>query len=186
MNWTDSIFTLFTEHGDSAYFGESVTQTDHALQAAYFAEQEGASPALITAALLHDIGHLLSLQQHGAEKLFVDTMHEHRGSTWLRAWFGPEVFEPVRLHVDAKRYLCVSQADYIETLSPASVRSLGLQGGPFSAEDAHSFPGRPFAEDAIMLRRWDERAKKADAKTPDLDHFHKYVKVAHETARQVE
>ena len=186
MNWTDSIFTLFAEHGGGAYFGEPVSQTGHALQAAHLAEKEGVSPALITAALLHDIGHLLNLQQHGTEQLSVDTMHEYRGSTWLRAWFGPEVFEPVRLHVDAKRYLCVSQPDYLDTLSPASVKSLGLQGGLFSAEEALSFPERPFAEDAIALRRWDELAKDIKAKTPDLDHFHKYVKTAHETARQVE
>ena len=56
------IETLFERHGAIEYDGEGVTQLEHALQGAYLAEQEGASDALITATLLHDLGLLLNLQ----------------------------------------------------------------------------------------------------------------------------
>jgi phosphonate degradation associated HDIG domain protein len=169
------ICRLFKERGDAAYIGEPVSQTEHALQAAWSAERAGASSALITAALLHDIGHLLHDLPEDCAEHGVDDGHEVLGARWLQRHFGPEVTEPVRLHVPAKRYLCTVEAGYRERLSPASVLSLQLQGGPFTAEEVQHFRQNPFAEAAVALRRWDEEAKVAGLKTPGLEHFRPHL-----------
>lgn len=172
---TDTVFAMFTNRGDEAYYGESVSQTEHALQAAHAAEEEKASAALIVAALLHDIGHLLhggpeDLADHG-----VDDRHEVVGRAWLARHFGPEVTEPVRLHVPAKRYLCRVDPAYQAKLSPASVVSLQLQGGAMSAEEAREFEANPFAADAVRLRRWDDLAKIVGLEVPGLEHYRERV-----------
>ena len=169
------IFEMFEHRGGAEYGGERVTQLQHALQCATIAEEEGADAALISAALLHDIGHLL----HGPEDIpamrSIDDRHELRGREWLAGRFGEEVTEPVRLHVNAKRYLTAIDPGYSARLSPASVRSLQLQGGPFSAALAAGFMALPGAEAAVRLRRWDEAAKIPDRSTPGLDHFRPYL-----------
>ena len=71
MNVIDRLFTLFREKGDGAYFGEAVTETEHALQSAHLAEKSGAAPELIAAALLHDVGHLL----HGLPEDVAEQRH---------------------------------------------------------------------------------------------------------------
>src|SRR5271163_3530346 len=103
MNVADEVFDIFQSRGQEAYFGESVSILEHSLQAACLAREAGVSDSLIAAALLHDIVHLLpeDIATHG-----VDGRHEIAGDAWLRSRFGPAVTEPVRLHVDAKRYLC--------------------------------------------------------------------------------
>lgn len=100
-----------------------------------------------------------------------DDRHSDRGASWLAQWFGPEVTEPVRLHVDAKRYLCAVEPDYLGQLSPASVYTLGVQGGPMHGDELDSFEGNPFAAAACQVRRWDDRAKDPDAAAPPLAHF---------------
>ena len=137
----EQIRTLFAERGDSAYGGEAVSQREHALQAAHFARQSGASAALITAALLHDIGHLLHHLPDHAPDEGVDDLHEKLAGRWLARWFGAEVVEPVRMHVDAKRYLCAVEPDYRQQLSPASLVSLALQGGPMTERGGRGLPG---------------------------------------------
>src|SRR5437879_3127026 len=135
MNVIDRIVSLFLEKGQGAYFGEAVTETEHALQTAHQAEASGASNELIAAALLHDVGHLLQgLPEDLAEK-GIDGRHEQGGAAWLRRYFGPAVAGPVRLHVAAKRYLCAVDPAYAARLSSASWLSLGLQGGPFSPHE---------------------------------------------------
>lgn len=164
------ICDLFAGRGGKAYDGEPVTQLEHALQTAARAEAEGAGAALIAAALLHDLGHLLNRDQmptlHG-----IDDRHQYTALPFLRGLFGDEVLEPVRLHVDAKRYLCATRAGYFDALSPVSKRSLALQGGVYSPEDAESFRSLPHARDAVRLRLWDDLAKEAGAATPTLAHF---------------
>jgi phosphonate degradation associated HDIG domain protein len=169
----DDIRSLFQDFGSSLYSGEAVTQLDHALQAATLAEREGASKPLIAASLLHDLGHLLVLQKkaNALPRDKADDRHQLYALPFLREAWPDAVLEPVKLHVDAKRCLCAIDADYFSTLSPASVRSLELQGGIFSAEDAAEFQQRPFADDALRLRRWDDRAKVSGAATLGLDHF---------------
>jgi phosphonate degradation associated HDIG domain protein len=167
----DAILALFDRRGADAYSGEAVTQLEHALQSARLAETAGAGEALVVAALLHDLGHLIHRADADLAVLGIDARHEAIGATYLARYFGPEVVEPVRLHVPAKRYLCATDPGYRDALSPASVRSLALQGGAFAAVDAERFAALPFAEAAVALRRWDDRAKVPGASTPDLDAY---------------
>ena len=149
----------------------AVSQKQHALQAAWLAESDGHPGALVAAALLHDIGHMI----HDPAMLGLDDRHEELGHAWLARHFGPEVSEPVRLHVAAKRYLCLTEADYFGKLSPDSVRSLELQGGPMSAAEVEAFRASPHAAAAVRLRRYDELAKVEGLSTPGLAHFLPHV-----------
>jgi [1-hydroxy-2-(trimethylamino)ethyl]phosphonate dioxygenase len=167
----DAIITLLRDHGDAAYFGEPVSQRTHALQCAALAAGEGAAPALVAAALLHDIGHLLHGLGESIADRGVDARHEDAGHDWLTRQFGAEVTEPVRLHVDAKRYLCAADPSYAAGLSPASVQSLELQGGPFTKSQLRAFADLPFAAEAIRLRRWDDAAKIDGLEVPDVEHY---------------
>jgi gamma-butyrobetaine dioxygenase len=161
---------MFARRGHEGY-GEGVTQTEHALQAAQIAEREGRPAAQIVAALLHDIGHLMHDLPEDIADQGIDTQHESLASAWLSQHFGPEVSEPVRLHVAAKRYLCHAEAGYFERLSEASKLSLRLQGGPMSAEEAARFRQEKFLQEALEVRRWDDEAKIVGAATPDLGHY---------------
>lgn len=158
MNIVDEIFALFERRGDREYFGETVSQRDHALQVAHFAVQDRAKGPLTVASLLHDIGHLLTGEEGMAERGF-DGRHENSGNAWLRQHFSPAVTEPVRMHVAAKRYLCYAEPDYLRGLSDASILSLKLQGGMFNEREATNFLAQPYAHDAVRLRRWDDRGK---------------------------
>jgi phosphonate degradation associated HDIG domain protein len=169
------IARLFTERGGVAYAGERVSQAEHALQCAWLAERAGASDALVTASLLHDLGHLLIAEHQtlarSPTELGIDDRHQYIALPLLRGAFGVEVREPIRLHVDAKRYLCATRPSYFSRLSPDSVRSLALQGGPMDAEAARRFAALEWAEDAVRLRLWDEEAKAEALETPPLAHF---------------
>ena len=166
---------MVEKHGSDLYGGEPVTQLQHALQCAQLAENEGASPALITAALLHDVGHLLEDDFEDAPEHDEDRRHEEVGDAFLSKWFGADVSEPARLHVAAKRYLCAVEPGYFDALSPASQHSLMLQGGPMSAAELAEFEAGPYAEQAVRLRRWDDRGKDPNMKTARLSHFLSYA-----------
>jgi len=178
MNPIDLIFERFDRHGGNDYGGERVRQLEHALQCAVLAEAEGADANLITAALLHDIGHLIHDLGDSPAVRGIDDRHELTCHEWLSRWFGEAVTEPFRLHVNAKRYLTATDPGYFATLSAGSVRSLELQGGPFSAELAAGFIGLPHAVEAVRLRRWDEGAKVPGKVTPDLAHFRRYLEAS--------
>jgi len=180
----DKIISLFRQRGAAAYYGEDVSQTEHALQAAALAEQEGACQPLVVAALLHDIGHLLEGQEEDLADRGLDGRHEEAGRAWLGAHFGPDVTEPIYLHVAAKRYLCAIDADYLAALSPASRVSLSLQGGPMGDDERTQFESNPFYQDAIRLRRWDDTAKIPGLKVPGLDHYRNQLEAA-ARARQI-
>jgi [1-hydroxy-2-(trimethylamino)ethyl]phosphonate dioxygenase len=175
MTVFDQIERLFAERGDAAYFGEPVSQTEHALQTAWLAEQSGASDALIVAALLHDIGHLV----HGLEEQIadegIDGRHEAAGAVWLARHFGTDVIDPIRLHVAAKRYLCAVDSEYRKVLSSASVQSLQLQGGPFSPCEVEAFEKEPHHRAAILLRRLDDQAKIPQLAVPGLTAYRDLV-----------
>jgi gamma-butyrobetaine dioxygenase len=162
---------LFAQSGASMYFGEAVTQQAHALQSAWLASCEGAAATLVVAALLHDVGHFLHGHDEDIAGSGVDARHEEDGCAWLAQYFGPEVTEPTRLHVDAKRYLCGHDPEYVAALSPASRQSLALQGGPFGPRQLREFAERPFARDAIRLRRWDDRAKDPSLSVPGIEQY---------------
>ena len=174
----DVILGLFQERGDAAYLGESVSQTEHALQTAWAAEQASAGSGLIAAALLHDIGHLLHDLPEDCALSGIDDAHELRGERWLVRFFGPDVTEPIRLHVAAKRFLCATDPAYLGLLSEASLRSLQLQGGPFTEDEGAQFRRHPYGEAAVALRRFDEQAKVPGLPTPPLEHFRPYLEAA--------
>ena len=178
MSDIDRILKLFRERGDSEYGGEAVTQQEHALQCALLAEQENADSCLITAALLHDVGHLLHALPDDAPDQGIDDNHEDLGCRFLSRIFGPAVSEPVRLHVAAKRFLCATDAEYHSLLSEPSVVSLQLQGGPMTPEEAEEFRQNPFCSDAVRLRRWDDTAKVVDLQTPSLEHYVPHIEAA--------
>ena len=165
------ICVLFARKGSRAYAGEPVNQIEHALQTAMRAEDEGAGHALITAALLHDLGHLLNDQGESPTLRGVDDLHQYAALPFLRAMFADDVLAPIRLHVDAKRYLCATRDGYFEALSADSKRSLVLQGGIYTPEEAKAFIAQPHAGDAVRLRLWDDLAKVENAVTPPLAHF---------------
>jgi len=166
---------MFADRGDSMYAGEPVTQTEHALQCALQAEQQRATAAMISAALLHDMGHLLHGFGEDCADAGIDDRHELLGAAWLEKSFGADVCEPVKLHVPAKRYRCAIDGEYHAQLSAASVQSLRLQGGPMSDVEAAEFRRHPWFEQALQLRMWDEAAKVRGSETPPLAHFLKYV-----------
>ncbi|WP_037973869.1 TauD/TfdA family dioxygenase [Streptomyces sp. NRRL WC-3742] len=167
----DAIADLFAGEGAGEYLGEEVTMAEHMLQAAAAAEAAGAEPHLVAAALLHDTGHFHGAL-HGRDLMEgQDNRHSDTGADWLARWFGPEVTEPVRLHVAAKRYLCAVEPGYRERLSEASEYTLRVQGGPMGPEEAAAFAELPGAADAVAVRRWDEQAKTAGAETPGFDHY---------------
>ncbi|RYF75923.1 MAG: HD domain-containing protein [Comamonadaceae bacterium] len=165
------IEALFDRRGGEQYSGESVTQLEHALQTAQLAEYAGAGDELVTAALLHDLGHLLNDQGHSPSLRGIDDQHQYFAIPFLRAAFPDTVLDPIRWHVDAKRYLCATRPGYEDALSTDSKRSLALQGGVFDEEAAAAFILRPHAPQAVALRLWDDRAKVAGASTPSLAHF---------------
>ena len=167
----DEIKALFEARGGCQYSGEPVTQLEHALQSAQFAEVAGASDELITACLLHDVGHMANDQGETPTLRGVDDRHQFHGVNALKRLFGPAVLTPIRLHVDAKRYLCRANEDYWARLSEDSKRSLELQGGVFDPDQAAAFLRLPGARDAVLLRQWDDLGKQADWRTPSLAHF---------------
>lgn len=177
MSATDEILTLLKRGNADLYSGERISQLEHALQCAHFAQQAGAEDALVVATLVHDLGHILAGGEYAAGR-GIDDRHEQSGADFLARHFGPAVSEPVRLHVAAKRYLCATDSGYFGRLSEASVRSLALQGGPMTAKEVQDFEANPFAMEAVRLRQWDEQGKIVGLQTPDLEHYRPMVEAA--------
>ncbi len=177
MSATDEILTLLKRGNADLYSGERISQLEHALQCAHFAQQAGAAETLVVATLVHDLGHILAGGEYAAGR-GIDDKHEQTGADFLARHFGPAVSEPVRLHVAAKRYLCATDPGYFGRLSEASVRSLALQGGPMSPKEVEDFEANPFAREAVRLRQWDEQGKIVGLKTPDLEHYRSMVEAA--------
>ncbi len=166
----DDVLRTFREHGHRHY-GEDVTELQHALQCATFAQEAGEPPVVVAAALLHDYGHLCHQLGEDIATHGVDARHEHIGYNKLKSLFTDEIVDACRLHVAAKRYLCWRETDYLDGLSDASRQSLQLQGGPMNAEDAHEFECEPHFDLAVRVRRYDDMGKVPDMPTPDLDSF---------------
>ncbi|GGP26469.1 phosphonate degradation HD-domain oxygenase [Silvimonas amylolytica] len=162
---------LYTAQGAAQYGGEDVSQLQHALQSAHFADEDGAPEALVIAALLHDFGHIVSGQADEDLANGIDDRHEALGVAALKNLFADDVLAPIALHVTAKRYLCAVSPQYLLTLSQASRQSLLLQGGVMSDEEVTRFERNPHLESAIALRRYDDLAKVPDLVTASLDHY---------------
>ena len=157
---------LFETRGADIYGGEAVTVSDHMLQAAALAEAEGATEGLVAAALLHDVGHLIA----------DGPSHEAVGEAFLDGKFAPVVVACARLHVAAKRYLCATDPAYYGRLSPESVRTLAVQGGPMTEAEAVAFAAAPFSAEALRVRLWDEAAKVPDLPTPGFSTYEKLLR----------
>ncbi len=171
MPEVQDILSLLRAKGNMAYFGEEVSVLEHSLQSAHFAERDRADDATVTAALVHDIGHLLHGLSEDIAARGHDARHEEVACTYLSRYFDEDVLAPVRMHVAAKRYLCAVEPDYFGKLSASSVQSLALQGGPMSQAEAAAFASRPYAQQAVALRRWDDEAKLTDSIVPPLEHY---------------
>lgn len=177
----DSLFRLLAQQGARRRTATGVSQLQHALQTGLLAADAGAPPSLVTAALLHDIGHLADvdgLTPAADADAAVAGRHEVRGAALLGRWFGPEVTEPVRLHVAAKRYLLSQAPDYVHRLSAAAIAALGEQGGAMRRAEGELFCDRPHADGAVMLRIWDDAARVPGRKVPGLSWFRPYVETA--------
>jgi [1-hydroxy-2-(trimethylamino)ethyl]phosphonate dioxygenase len=175
MSLTDEILAIFHRRGADVYYGESISMAEHSLQAAYFAQAVAAPPGLIVAALLHDIGHLVEEVPSDLADWTEDAHHERVGGRWLALRFRPEVSEPVRLHVPAKRYLLATDAEYFAKLSPASLITLKLQGGPMAAHEVAQFETEPFYKDAVRIRKWDDQGKVVGLKTPGISDYRSLI-----------
>lgn len=171
----NALFNYMEAQGHS-FYDEVVTQLEHALQCAALAQQNDASPTLITSALLHDLGHFI-LDEHNADKAFLakDLNHEEIGARYLAPFFPEIVTTPIRLHVPAKRYLCATDASYHDGLSEASKRSLKVQGGVMSDEEREAFEQIPHFQDALTLRRWDDLAKVKGLEIAGLETYRDIV-----------
>jgi phosphonate degradation associated HDIG domain protein len=171
----DTIAALISRFGQMHY-GEAITQIDHGRQCGQLAIEAGEEDAMVVAALLHDIGQFTDGAGNAAETMAPDARHEDLGADFLSRWFGPEVTEPVRLHVAAKRYLCAVQPGYAQGLSGASKLSLALQGGPMSRDEAATFEAHPWHASAVRLRGYDDGGKRIGWQVPELvDHHDRIV-----------
>jgi [1-hydroxy-2-(trimethylamino)ethyl]phosphonate dioxygenase len=171
----DDLLAIYGRRATRRYGLAEVNQLQHALQAAAQAEQAGEPAHLIAASLLHDIGHMIHQLGDNPAARGIDDRHEEQGARWLEQRFPASVSEPVRLHVPAKRYLCAAEPDYFARLSPDSVRSLRLQGGPMSIDEMRMFDLQAFAPEAKKLRRYDEGAKDPQARTQSFEYYLTYV-----------
>ena len=165
------IADIFERRGAESYLGEPVTMSQHMLQGAVLAEQEGAPDELVAAALLHDIGHYTSEFGPYSPDDTEDNHHDEAGAKVLEHFFPPVIVECVRLHVAAKRYLCATDPSYWNKLSVASRHTLELQGGPMNAEEVADFERNPFHRQAVRVRLWDEGGKDPAMATPDFRHY---------------
>ena len=171
MVFPEILFEILGSKGSAQYGLEAVSQLQHGLQCAAQAQEAGSEPALVIAALFHDIGHLIAKSDSAVQLKSEDGRHEVLGAAFLGRWFSCDVTGPIRLHVPAKRYLCFENRDYWNSLSDASKRSLEKQGGAFKKDEASEFLQRPYARDAIKLRKWDDRAKVPGRFHPGLDEY---------------
>ncbi|WP_261841109.1 HD domain-containing protein [Aliamphritea ceti] len=170
-NIVEYLLEVFAVRGPESYLGEPVSMADHMEQSAACAVEDDAPDSLVIAALLHDIGHFIGDFPLDALENGTDNLHEDAGGAILQMFYPPEVSEPVRLHVAAKRYLCTVDETYYDRLSPASINSLNLQGGKMSATEVSEFEANPHHKDAVRLRYYDDDGKVADRTIHKVAHY---------------
>lgn len=176
MSIVDELVEIFAGRGMEVFEVDRITtHTSHGLQTATIAEKEGATAPMIVAALLHDLGRIINPKDLEITDSGRDAKHEEVARKFLEPWFGPEVTMPIKWHVAAKRYLVTTDLTYSKNVTPGSMRTMADQGGVLTEEEATAFIEQPYAKDGVVLRRWDDRAKLPDAKTPPFEHFIPYI-----------
>ena len=175
----DLLSDLFYRGRSVAYGKGEVSMCGHMLQTAELAAEAGAAPPLLVACLLPDIGHFgtdyplyFDDEAHShMQTASQDLHHEEAGASMLTPFFEPDVIEPIRLHVAAKRYLCSTDPEYAVQLSTTTYHTLGLQGGAMDDQKVEAFLGLPYSSDAVQLRRWDDAAMTTNRSVPGLEHY---------------
>jgi predicted HD phosphohydrolase len=196
MSMADRLLDALARSAARLYGGEAVSELEHALQAADLAREAGAHEELQLACLLHDVGRYAvdqalvsdttepaarpdaaappadtrttTVLEGGAAPRPTPRGHHEMGAELIAPWVPERVAWCVRMHADAKRYLCATEPDYFDRLSSASRHTLRLQGGVMSPGEVARLAGHPWLEDALALRRWDDRAKVVGKPTRSL------------------
>ena len=173
MQVVDKIITNFTNN-KSLYIGEKVTMSEHMIQTAMLAEKAKCNDDLICSCLLHDYGHFILDNPDELVKENLDGKHEDIGYEYLKNIFKKEIIEPIKYHVQAKRYLARDEK-YFNLLSEASKISLKLQGGVLNDEESIIFEVQDYFKSTILLRKFDEAAKKTDIKMKSIHDYKKLL-----------
>ena len=171
LNVPNELSAIYEDLAHGKYGLTLVTQYAHAVQAGALARQQGLPAKQVVAALLHDLGHMVHDLGELPAAQGIDDQHERIGADWLARFFSPATVEPIRLHVEAKRYLCAVDADYLGQLSDDSMESLMLQGGVMTAEEVTAFESQDYWREAVTLRRIDEAAKDPNGPQPPYSSF---------------
>ena len=158
----------------SLYIGEKVTMSQHMIQTAMLAEKAKCDDDLVCSCLLHDYGHFILEDPDELVKLNVDGQHENIGYEYLKSFFKKEIVEPIKYHVLAKRYLAKDKK-YFNLLSKASQTSLKLQGGHLNQEESSKFESKGYFKPSILLRKFDEAAKRTDLKMKSIHDYQKLL-----------
>ena len=173
MQVVDKIISNFVNN-KSLYIGEKVTMSEHMIQTAMLAEKAKCSDDLICSSLLHDYGHFILEKPDEMVKLNVDGQHENIGYEYLKSFFKKEILEPIKYHVLAKRYLAKDKS-YFDLLSEASKTSLKLQGGALNQEECTKFETQEYFKASILLRKFDEAAKRTDLEMKSIHDYQKLL-----------
>ena len=166
----EQILDAFAKCGHLDY-GENLSLEEHMLQTAYLADENGEDDKVIVAALLHDFGHLVCNMPNNTFEEGNDNYHEELGANALQDWFDDDIVEAVRLHVDAKRYLCAANPKYKDKLSEASITTLAIQGGPMSKREMLAFRQKKGHRMAIRIRVYDDLGKMPEMRRPELEYY---------------
>ena len=159
------------ETGGDLDYGENISMREHMLQTACLAERGGGKERIIVAALLHDYGHLVCNHPNNIFSEGCDNFHETAGARALENWFDEDIVGAVRLHVDAKRYLCATNPKYMARLSDASITTLGVQGGPMNSEEMVGFREQVGYKMALTIRVYDDLGKEPKMLRPELEYY---------------
>ena len=159
------------ETGGDLDYGENISMREHMLQTACLAAQGGKEERIIVAALLHDYGHLICDQPNNIFSEGSDNFHEVVGARALENWFDEEIVGAIRLHVDAKRYLCAATPKYMAKLSEASITTLAVQGGPMNSAEMAEFREQTGYKMALTVRVYDDLGKEPRRLRPELPYY---------------
>lgn len=172
----NKIFYYYENYGSRDYIGEPVTQIEHMVQGAMFAEQDNLGQEIVLAVFLHDIGHLL-LDNNNEKMGDLGIMrHETKGRLFLESLgILKPIPELVENHVKAKRYLVTKNPEYYKNLSKASKETLEYQGGRMTVDEIREFELDDLFYNSLLVRKYDEMSKRTDIPINELSYYRKYL-----------